>query len=78
MTAHLKELRKKYPYIVAWGRHHGQPLHKIHAQILKAEREQAPPNSIYYDGGWAVLEQIQSEHLREWILQQGNILRELK
>lgn len=74
----LKQLRKKYPYIVAWGRHHRQPLHKINSIVLRAHKEEAPPTAIYFEGGWAVLEQIQSQYLREWILQQGNILRELK
>lgn len=55
-TNEYKQLKTKYPYIVAWGQMMNSFGDYIEGQLIQAEADNAPTDAIYKraDGSWSV------------------------
>lgn len=65
--AEIARLRKKYPYIVKWGRNMQSYDYYIDAQCAEAEVDNAPVNATYkrHDGTWATTDSCTNPNTRE-------------
>jgi hypothetical protein len=54
----IARLRKKYRHIVAWGRFMGSYSYYVEAELLRAEKDNAPKDAMYKkDHVWVTYEQ---------------------
>lgn len=61
METNIKQLRERYPAIVAWGRMMGSMDYYIDSQVLLAAKENAPENATFKgDGEWRTVNTIAS------------------
>ena len=55
----IKELRRRYQYIVAWGRLMGSYDYYVNSQVLQAYHSNAPERAVYSnEEGWRVIDDV--------------------
>ncbi|AMV17412.1 hypothetical protein [Planctomyces sp. SH-PL14] len=60
----------RYPYVVAWGKWLGFTPQAVQKNVLQAQEDNAPPESIQkIDGQWRVLDDIQNDENRRRVVQ---------
>lgn len=73
--ANIKELRKKYPYIVAWGKMIGSMDYYINDMVRQAEKDGAPEDATYVKnvtsdnatGKWSTMDGVVNANTRIYL-----------
>jgi len=67
MDKRFDQLKKKYPYVYAWGKLMGSYNYYIENQMELAEKENAPKNATFRkdNGGWNTTTHLQPHTIAE-------------